>query len=119
MDENKKRYLYLGIFIVILIFCLWYIFGQSVSDQRGGADAIRAELRGAGELIDSSIELTGAAEERIAGAEDAVRDSIERAGRIEERNTEIEEKLRRSLQLNRESQSIIQGVRKRGEADSE
>lgn len=118
MDENKKGYVYLGILALVLGFCIWYIFGQSVSDQRSGADAIGTEFNGAGELIDSSLELAGAAEERIAGAEDAIRDSIERIDCIEERNSEIEDKLTRSLQLNRESQSIIQRVRERSQSDS-
>lgn len=119
MDENKKGYVYLGILTLVLGLCVWYIFGQSVSDQRSGADAIGAELNGAGELIEGGLELAGVAEGRITRVEDAIRDSIERVDRIEERNSEIEDKLTRSLELNRQSQSIIQGIRKRSQADSE
>lgn len=119
MDENKKRYVYIGILALILGFCFWYIFSESVSNNGSGADAVRTELNGAGELIDSSIELAGIAEERITGAEDAIRDSIERVDRIEERNSQIEDKLTTILRLNRESQSIIQGIRERSQEDSE
>ena len=96
-----------------------YLLSQSsnVSNNGSRADAVRTELDSAGELLGGSIEIARRAELGIERAETAITDSIERVERIESRNSEIAGGIRESLGINRESQSIIQRIRERGQSD--
>jgi len=122
MNEKEKHYSKIYLFVIgLLALLVGYLIWQSgnVSNNRGGADAVRAEFNRAGELLGGSIEIARRAELGIERAETAITDSIERVERIESRNSEIEGGIRESLGINRESQSIIQRVRKRGQENSE
>jgi len=119
-EKNNKWYLYVLMFFVVVVASC-YLLSQSgnVSNNGSGADAVRTELDSAGKLINSSLESARNAERGIEGAENAIRGSLERIEAIESRDTEIAGRLGESLRINRESQSIIQGIRKRGQAGSE
>jgi len=122
MNEKEKHYSKILLPLVgVAILLAGYLIWQSgnVSNNGSRVDAVRTELDSAGELLGGSIEIARRAELRIERIEGTLRDSLERSTRIESRNTEIEARVGESLRINRESQSIIQRVRERGQTDSE
>jgi|GEM_PF-1946668 len=122
MNEKEKHHSKIFLFVIGLFALLvGYLIWQSgnLSNNGSRADAVRAELDSAGKLINSSLESARNAERGIEGAENAIRGSLERIEAIESRDSEIANRLSESLRINRESQSIIQRIRERGEENSE
>jgi hypothetical protein len=122
MNEKEKHYFKIllplvGVAILLVGYFIWQ--SGNVSNNGSRADAVRTELDSAGKLINSSLESARNAERGIEGAESAIRNSLERIEAIESRDTEIANRLSESLRINRSGQSIIQGVRKRGQENSE
>lgn len=102
MQINKKiMYLLAG---VLLVAFGWFYFAgrNDVSDIRKRADTVRNELGSAGEEQRDQAE-------SLDRAEGAIRDSTERADRVQELE-------RSDAEIIRESQSILDRVRGRGEA---
>ena len=91
---------------VLLVAGGWFYFAGrgDVSDIQQRADAIRNELRRAGEEQRGQ---TGS----LDRAESAIRDSAERADRVEENEL-------RDAEIIRECKSILASIRGRGEAEN-
>lgn len=113
--ENKKQKLYAAALacVVLLTGLVWLLCaGRSdVSDIRRGADETRSELESAGEEQRDQAAALDRAENAADRSQSAIRDSEERADRVQEHE-------RRDAEIIRESKSILEAIRGRGEAEN-
>lgn len=110
MYEKKQAYYMFAIgTIIIVAIILWFTCAGrgDVSNLRGGADTVRAELTDAGE----SQRAEAAAIDRAAEAADRSAESIKSSQRTAENIQSIE---RSDRELIENCQRIIQQVRERG-----
>ena len=110
MDHKKIMYLLAGVFLVA---GGWFYFAGrgDVSDIQQRADAIRNELRRAGEEQRGQTGSLDRAENAAVRSQSAIRDSEERADRVQELE-------RSDAEIIRESQSILEAVRGRGKKEN-
>lgn len=127
MNENKKNYLWFLILFAILIFSV-YMFWQSynVPDNGGAVDDVRKQLRDAGERFDNAQKHVGNIENELDGIEERINQgksgidrSVEFHTNNEKRIAEAERGIASIEDSLRESQSIIQTVRRTGEKNKE
>lgn len=114
MYEKKQAYYMFTIgTIIIVAVILWFACAGrgDVSNLRGGADTVRAELTDAGE----SQRAEAAAIDRAADAADRSAESIKNSQRAAENITAIE---RSDAKIITESRGIIEQVRSRGRTEN-
>ena len=111
MQINKKI-VYLLAGVLALASCWFYFAGRGdVSDLRRGADETRSELESAREEQRDQAAALDRAENAADRSQSAIRDSAERADRVQELE-------RSDAEIIRESQSILEAIRGRGEAEN-
>lgn len=110
MDHKKIMYLLAG---VLLVASCWFYFAgrNDVSDIGDRADTVRSELESAGEEQRDQAAALDRAENAADRSQSAIRDSAERADRVQELE-------RSDAEIIRESQSILEAIRGRGEAEN-
>ena len=119
IDTKKITVVVIGCF-VLAVGIFWFSF-SSVSDNRSGADQIRADIQSAGEQQSAAIDRLGTIE---AGLDDSaakagelsagIGNTAEAIAGIESRIGEGAERTRTSQQLAREGRRILQTIRERG-----
>ena len=110
MDHKKIMYLLAGVFLVAS--CWFYFAGRNdVSDIGDRADTVRSELESAGEEQRDQATALDRAENAADRSQSAIRDSAERADRVQELE-------RSDAEIIRESQSILEAIRGRGEKEN-
>lgn len=110
-NEDKKIYAALAAIAFLLLSGLAWFFGagrNDVSDIRERADDTRAELTDAGRAQQSEAGAIESAAEAVSRSSDSIRDSQQTAG-------EIERTERTDTEIIRQSQSILERVRERGQ----
>ena len=111
MQINKKI-VYLLAGVLALASCWFYFAGRNdVSDIGDRADTVRSELESAGEEQRDQAAVLDRAENAADRSQSAIRDSAERADRVQELE-------RSDAEIIRESQSILEAIRGRGEAEN-
>ncbi len=111
MQINKKI-VYLLAGVLALASCWFYFAGRNdVSDIGDRADTVRSELESAGEEQRDQAAALDRAENAADRSQSAIRDSAERADRVQELE-------RSDAEIIRESQSILEAIRGRGEAEN-
>lgn len=111
MQINKKI-VYLLAGVLALASCWYFLAGRNdVSDIGDRADTVRSELESAGEEQRDQAAALDRAENAADRSQSAIRDSAERADRVQELE-------RSDAEIIRESQSIIEAIRGRGEAEN-
>lgn len=111
MQINKKI-VYLLAGVLALASCWYYFAGRNdVSDIGDRADTVRSELESAGEEQRDQAAALDRAENAADRSQSAIRDSTERADRVQELE-------RSDAEIIRESQSILEAIRGRGEAEN-
>lgn len=114
MYEKKQAYYMFAIgTIIIVAIILWFTCAGrgDVSNLRGGADTVRAELTDAGE----SQRAEAAAIDRAAEAADRSAESIKSSQRTAENITAIE---RSDAKIITESRGILERVRERSRTEN-
>lgn len=115
MYEKKQTYYMFAIgTIIVVAVILWFACAGrgDVSNLRGGADTVRAELTDAGE----SQRAEAAAIDRAAEAADRSAESIKSSQRAAENITAIE---RSDAKIITESRGILKRVRERGGTENQ
>lgn len=111
MQINKKI-VYLLAGVLALASCWYFLAGRNdVSDIGDRADTVRSELESAGEEQRDQAAALDRAENAADRSQSAIRDSAERADRVQELE-------RSDAEIIRESQSILEAIRGRGEAEN-
>lgn len=111
MQINKKI-VYLLAGVLALASCWYFLAGRGdVSDIGDRADTVRSELESAGEEQRDQAAALDRAENAADRSQSAIRDSAERADRVQELE-------RSDAEIIRESQSILEAIRGRGEAEN-
>lgn len=111
MQINKKI-VYLLAGVLALASCWYFLAGRGdVSDIGDRADTVRSELESAGEEQRDQAAALDQAENAADRSQSAIRDSAERADRVQELE-------RSDAEIIRESQSILEAIRGRGEAEN-
>lgn len=111
MQINKKI-VYLLAGVLALASCWFYFAGRNdVSDIGDRADTVRSELESAGEEQRDQAAALDRAENAADRSQSAIRGSAERADRVQELE-------RSDAEIIRESQSILEAIRGRGEAEN-
>lgn len=111
MQINKKV-VYLLAGVLALASCWYFLAGRGdVSDIGDRADTVRSELESAGEEQRDQAAALDRAENAADRSQSAIRDSAERADRVQELE-------RSDAEIIRESQSILEAIRGRGEAEN-
>lgn len=104
--------MYLLAGVLALASCWFYFAGRNdVSDIGDRADTVRSELESAGEEQRDQAAALDRAENAADRSQSAIRDSAERADRVQELE-------RSDAEIIRESQSILEAIRGRGEAEN-
>ena len=117
MDEKERmdKAVCIAVLAVILLaaaFSWFYFAGRNdVSDIGKRADETRSELESAREEQRDQAAALDRAENAADRSQSAIRDSEERADRVEELE-------RSDAEIIRESQSILEAIRGRGEAEN-
>lgn len=111
MQINKKI-VYLLAGVLALASCWYFLAGRGdVSDIGDRADTVRSELESAGEEQRDQAAALDRAENAADRSQSAIRDSAERADRVQELE-------RSDAEIIRESQSILEAIRGRGESEN-
>lgn len=111
MQINKKI-VYLLAGVLSLASCWYFLAGrEDVSDIGKRADTVRSELESVGEEQRDQAAALDRAENAADRSQSAIRDSAERADRVQELE-------RSDAEIIRESQSILEAIRGRGEAEN-
>ena len=111
MQINKKI-VYLLAGVLALASCWYFLAGRGdVSDIGDRADTVRSELESAGEEQRDQAAALDRAENAADRSQSAIKDSAERADRVQELE-------RSDAEIIRESQSILEAIRGRGEAEN-
>lgn len=111
MQINKKI-VYLLAGVLALVSCWFYFAGRNdVSDIGDRADTVRSELESADEEQRDQAAALDRAENAADRSQSAIRDSAERADRVQELE-------RSDAEIIRESQSILEAIRGRGESEN-
>lgn len=104
--------MYLLAGVLALASCWYFLAGRGdVSDIGKRADDTRAEFESAGEEQRDQAAALDRAENAADRSQSAIRDSAERADRVQELE-------RSDAEIIRESQSILEAIRGRGEAEN-
>ena len=113
MNENTKKILTAVAAGVLLVASCWFYFAGrgDVSDIGKRADETRSELESAREEQRDQAAALDRAENAADRSQSAIRDSAERADRVQELE-------RSDAEIIRESQSILEAIRGRGEAEN-
>ena len=113
MNENTKKILTAVAAGVLLVASCWFYFAGrgDVSDIGKRADNVRDELRRADEEQRDQAAALDRAENAADRSQSAIKDSAERADRVQELE-------RSDAEIIRESQSILEAIRGRGEAEN-
>lgn len=110
--QINKKIVYLLAGVLALASCWFYFAGRNdVSDIGDRADTVRSELESAGEEQRDQAAALDRAENAADRSQSAIRDSAERADRVQELE-------RSDAEIIRESQSILEAIRGRGEAEN-
>ena len=111
MQINKKI-VYLLAGVLALASCWYFLAGRGdVSDIGKRADDTRTGFESAGEEQRDQAAALDRAENAADRSQSAIRDSAERADRVQELE-------RSDAEITRESQSILEAIRGRGEAEN-
>ena len=111
MQINKKI-VYLLAGVLALASCWYFLAGRGdVSDIGDRADTVRSELESAGEEQRDQAATLDRAENAADRSQSAIRDSAERADRVQELE-------RSDAEIIKESQSILEAIRGRGETEN-
>lgn len=111
MQINKKI-VYLLAGVLALASCWYFLAGRGdVSDIGKRADDTRAGFESAGEEQRDQAAALDRAENAADRSQSAIRDSAKRADRVQELE-------RSDAEIIRESQSILEAIRGRGEAEN-
>lgn len=111
MQINKKI-VYLLAGVLALAGCWFYFAGRNdVSDIGKRADDTRAGFESAGEEQRDQAAALDRAENAADRSQSAIKDSAERADRVQELE-------RSDAEIIKESQSILEAIRGRGEAEN-
>ena|GEM_PF-6743540 len=117
-----KKTSYIIIALLLAGAVSWYMFGR-VSDDRSRIDEIRADIQSATDQQQSAIDRLGTIGNGLSdSAAEAGRVSGEIGGTVkeiitvEDRISASQERVRDSAELIREGESILSGIRARGQA---
>lgn len=103
-----------GVFVLLYLFC-----GKDVSGTGDGADKIRNEIATAGQNADKLTERLDDIEAGTHTVTGRIEESQRTLSSASNRVERIEENVSNAKAINRECQSILQAIRRRGEAEGE
>lgn len=119
MSDEKKKYVFCGVFCLVLIFICAYFLCRDISDSGAGIKPIREQLttatgkqRALTKRIEGAEARTESIQERVSKSEAGIDAATNRA-------EDVERDLASSGELIKECQQILRDIRARGEAKNE
>ena len=126
MAIDKKAIYITSVLLLLGGFAAWYLFGAGVFDDRTGANEVRADLRTTADQQQAAIERLGNIENGLANSAKHVGEVSSGLGdvtgtinHVETRIDDSQNRASDSASLIAEGQRILEGVRARGQKESQ